>query len=128
MSWCPRTIAVFLLLFWGTVTVHCGLEVDGLIGKPHHATASSTGFDDSDIDADGCISIENGYFAADGDFLALAQPLFVLQFALPELEVEAPQPSLLPGVFHGLAPPELSPSWAFVRRASLPSRAPSSVS
>ena len=120
-----RKIALVLLLLWGVVTVHCGLELDGLLGSEKHAS-TSTDLDDADVD--GCVAIESGYFAADADFLALAQPFFAVAFVLPEVEETVPATRSVAGICHGLAPPELLPSWSFTRRASPPSRAPDSVS
>lgn len=120
-----RVVAVVLLLLWGTVTVHCGLEVDGLFGTPSHAAKSPVG---SDSDPDGCGAIENGYFAADSHDLAVVQPLLAVEFVLHEIDLIPFGPRCVACDEGALVPPELLPSWTFTRRASPPSRAPDFVS
>lgn len=121
-----RVVAVVLLLLWGTVTVHCGLELDGLFGTPSHTAKSPA--DNGDSDPDGCGAIENGCFAADSHDLAVVQPLLAVEFVLHEVELIPLAPHCVARDEGSLAPPELLPSWSFTRRASPPSRAPDFVS
>jgi hypothetical protein len=124
-------IVIVLLLLWGPVTVHCGLEMDGLFGLlPTHAATSPDPHASAppDNDPDGCAAIENGHFESLLSWFTLAAPIEQVSTIWLELSEPFPAAAENPAPVPDSSPPlELQPSWAFQRRAALPARAPNAI-
>jgi len=131
VQWFKTSVTVLLLALWLPAASHALLEQGGWIH-----TAHAEAHDDSDADndnthdaADGLCRVAStnvqvpqpelscGLGLASVDFSLALAALFEAELALPN----GPDPP-------GVAPPELSHTWQFSFRASLPARAPSLVS
>ncbi len=122
-------MTVLLLALWLPATSHALLEQVGWIHTPHTDEEGAPDTDNDHDAADGfCHVASTGVhvpqpelsggqsFALSGFWLTFAA-LFEASLALPN----GPDPP-------GAAPPELSHTWQFSFRASLPPRAPSMIS
>ena len=126
-----RMLAIALLVLWGPVTLHCGLEVDGLFGlvATNSAKAASPPAPFApDTDPDGCGAIENGHFESLPCWFVVTAPaanawMIRPDFVEPKLPVMPPLSSApcWPSV-------EWVPKWAFQRRAASSPRAPGFIS
>ena len=132
MRWFKTVVTVLLLAFWLPATSHALLEQVGWIHTANAGADDASGTDnDNDLDAaDGICHVASTHvqvpkpelsgspslLAFVSLSLALAT-LFEASLALPN----GPDPP-------GVAPPELSHTWQFSVRASLPPRAPSLIS
>jgi hypothetical protein len=128
---CFKTIVTLLLLaVWLPATSHELLEQAGWIHGAHDDTHDASGADNDDHDAaDGFCRVAStdipvpqpdlsgGLGLAYGDFSLTLADLLAAELALPN----GPDPP-------GLAPKEISHTWQFSFRASLPARAPSLIS
>ena len=126
-------VTVLLLAFWLPATSHVLLESAGWIHTEHteHADADHDSGTDNDHDAaDGiCQVVSTNVQVPHPDLNGSTTPFWCLDFtlildALLELSLAAPNGPAPPGA----APPELSQTWQFSSRASLPARAPSIAS
>ena len=124
-------VTVLLLALWQPATSHALLEQIGWIHTAHDDTPDGSGSDtDNDHDAaDGiCQVTSNHVDVPQPDFtggLLWARAAFTLTLAaLFEASCALPSGPDPPGT----APPELSHTWQFSFRASLPPRAPSVIS
>ncbi|MBI3415691.1 MAG: hypothetical protein HY043_10310 [Verrucomicrobia bacterium] len=126
-KWLKTVVTIFLLALWLPATSHPLLEQAGWIHTPH-----ADGVPDTDKDhdaADGLCRIAStdvhvpqpelsgGILLSSLDFFSTLVALVDASLALPN----GPAPP-------GAAPPELSHTWQFAFRASLPPRAPSLIS
>ena len=126
-----RILAIALLVLWGPVTLHCGMEVDGMFGSapilaakaanPHAPVAPDT-------DPDGCGAIETGRFESLLVWLTVPAPdetgcVVWLELSEPDLSVVP-----LPSSESSARCIEWVPRWAFHRRAAHPPRAPCFIS
>lgn len=128
VKWFKTIVTMLLLAGWLPATSHALLEQVGWIH-----TAHADAHDDSDADnhdaADGFCRVAStdvqvpqpelsgGLWLASVGFSLTLATLFEAELALPN----GPDPP-------GAAPPELSHTWQFSFRASLPARAPSVIS
>ncbi len=124
VQWLKTVLTVFLLAFWLPATSHALMEHAGMIH-----TADSQHDDDHDA-ADGiCVNATSHVQAPQPSLAVSVAPLAGFQLWLAICAVvdgSVPEPSgpAPPGV----APPELSQTWHFSLRMSLPARAPSYLS
>jgi len=126
-----RILAIALLALWGPVTLHCGLEVDGMLGSvriqaakaasPHTPVAPDT-------DPDGCGAIETGRFEFLLTWFTIPGPVENVWAIEPEViepklwVVPSPSPE------SSVRSIEWVPRWSFQRRAALLPRAPCIIS
>ncbi len=90
-----RILAIALLALWGPVTLHCGMEVDGMFGlAPIHAAKAASPHAPvaPDTDPDGCGAIETGRFESLLTWFTLPAPVengcvVWLELIEPELSV-----------------------------------------
>jgi hypothetical protein len=131
VKWFKTVVTLLLLSLWLPATSHALLEQVGWIHTAHaDAHGDSDGDNDNNHDAaDGLCRVTStdvqvpqpelsgGLCLASVDFSLTLARLFEAELALPN----GPDPP-------GAAPPELSHTWQFSFRASLPPRAPSLIS
>lgn len=126
-----RILALALLALWGPVTLHCGMEVDGMFGlAPIHAAKAASPHTPvaPDTDPDGCGAIETGRFESLLTWFTVPAPVengcvVWLELIEPELSVVP-----LPLPESAVRSVEWVPRWAFYRRAALSPRAPCWIS
>ncbi len=130
VRWLKTVVTILLLALWLPASTHTLLQQAGWIHTDH-------------ADADGDSDTDNDHDAADGicyvasthvqvqlpELSGAPMPISSLDFALVlgtqlETSLAAPNGPDPPGA----APPELSHTWQFSSRASLPPRAPSLLS
>ena len=118
------------MALWLPATSHALLEQTGWIHTEHTDADGASDTDNDHDAADGICLVASNYVhvpqpdSADSP-LALASVSFSLMLAtLLEASIAAPNGPDPPGA----APPELSHTWQFSSRASLPPRAPSLIS
>lgn len=129
MKWFKTVVTMLLLALWLPATSHALLEQAEWIHTAHtHADGDPDTDNDHDA-ADGICRVAStdvqvpqpeltaGLWLGSVDFSLTLAALFELALALPN----GPAPP-------GAAPPELSQTWQFSSRASLPPRAPSLIS
>ena len=129
VRWFKTVVTVLLLALWLPSTSHALLEESGWIHSPHTDTDRAPDTDNDHDAADGiCLAastdvqvpqpeLTGGLLLAWATFSLTLTALFEASIALPN----GPDPP-------GAAPPELSQTWQFSFRASLPPRAPSPIS
>ncbi len=118
---------MLLLALWLPATSHALLEQAGWIHTGHAADAADTDNDHDAADGNCCVASTNvqvptpdlstGTLLASVDFSLTLAALIDTSLVFPS----GPDPP-------GTAPPELSHTWQFSFRASLPARAPSLIS
>jgi len=122
------TVTVFLLALWLPASSHALLEQVGWIHTAHGGAGGA-----SDTDNDDDHDAADGFFRISSTHVQVPQPDLTggCQFAWASIPLAlAVSSETLLALSNGpdppgVAPPELSPSWQFSVRASLPSRAPS---
>ena len=111
---------------------HCGLElVSGLDFLPCAPSEADAGHPANDCgeDDDGCATVESGlYKVEETEIASVEAPAPFVAFALAMVLTQSWQHAACDQAETVVAPPEISPSWQFVRRAAPPSRAPSLAS
>ncbi len=129
VRWLKTFVTVSLLAFWLPATSHALLEESGWIHTTHTDKDGATDTDNDHDAADGICraastdvqvpqpELTDGRLLACASFWVTPAALFEASLALPK----GPDPP-------GAAPPELSHTWQFSFRASLPPRAPSLIS
>jgi hypothetical protein len=131
VKWFKTVVMMLLLALWLPATSHALLEQVGWIHTAHADAhdASDADNDDNHDAADGLCRVAStdvqvpppeltgGLLLVSADFSLTLAALFETSLALPN----GPDPP-------GAAPPELSHTWQFSFRASLPARAPSVIS
>ncbi len=129
VRWLKTVVTMLLLAFWMPATSHALLEQAGWIHTAHEGTDDHSGTDNDHDAADGICHIAStnvqvpqpelhgGPLLASASLSLALAVLFEASLALPN----GPDPP-------GVAPPELSQTWQFSFRASLPPRAPSLIS
>lgn len=126
-----RILAIALLALWGPVTLHCGMEVEGMFGLvPTHVAKATNPHEPvaPDTDPGGCAAIENGHFESLLTWFTVAAPVAdtcVMWVMADEPEFSwvhlvSPESSTLPL--------DARPCWVFHRRAASSPRAPAFVS
>jgi len=129
MRWCRVMITIALVVFWLPATSHALLEQAGWIHLEETSTDDGSGSDHDHDAADGvCIAGSNHIHVPHPQLSGSPLPLeygdcSLRLAALIETLLVAPAGPDPPGV----APPELSHTWQFSFRASLPPRAPSLI-
>jgi hypothetical protein len=125
-----RLAIVFALLaLWMPAVLHCRLEklpgFSALFSCPHSDAAPSQ---EQDCGDQLCPSIESGDYRTPDDHLEIAV-VDAIQPDVPAGSFAVGRPESAVAVdCPPLSPPELVPSWSFVRRAAASPRAPSPVS
>ena len=129
VRWFETVVTILLLALWLPSTSHALLEESGWIHTPHTDTDSAPDPDNDHDAADGiCLAASTDVQVpqpelSGGTILALLDHFFTLA------RLADPSPALPGGPAPpGTAPPEISQTWQFSFRASLPPRAPSPVS
>ena len=130
VRWLKTVVTVLLLALWLPATSHALLEQAGWI-HTEHADADGDSDTDNDHDvADGiCRAASTDVQVPQPELTGPPMPISSLDFslglaALLQASLAAPNGPDPPGA----APPELSHTWQFSFRASLPPRAPSPIS
>jgi hypothetical protein len=129
VTWLSRMAAVFLLVLWAPVTVHCTLEAMPQFSFLASCCGEESGDDPNHCSADACHSVESGNYRIEDNPDPTSKPtewamsFWLLTGPLASLLAESPDP-IAPG-FSATAPPELSVSWQFTLRAAPVVRAPS---
>lgn len=131
MSGLRRNLAIALLVLWGSVTLHCGLEVDGLFGLLANNSAAAGSPPAPflpDTDPDGCAAIENGHFESLLCWLTVTAPAAGTWMIRRHLAEPKFLMSRRPTARWCLLAEEWVPKWAFQRRAAPSPRAPCFIS
>ncbi len=125
MSRLTKLIALLLVAVWLPVTLHCELEITGLLGPAGECVAS----DDACCNDTACVTVEEALFKDSTPVLTVSAPdastcLVCLALATPPDAFFAE--SALSTVRHE-PPPELRVTWQFLSRAALLARAPDAL-
>ena len=130
VRWLKPIVTILLLALWLPATSHEVLESAGWIHSDHANNASSSDTANDHDAADGVchvaatdVQVPQPSVASSPERSVAADFSLVLA-ALLEASLAAPNGPDPPGA----APPELSHTWQFSSRASLPPRAPSLIS
>ncbi len=125
----PRAIVALLLaLSWLPAALHCGLEDAGVLAVAEACCSHDDASQESKTACGlaSCAEIESGRYQVNTADVKLAPPAWLPDFAPPLLVtlllLEDERNTEIRAIE---APPELLPTWQFVRRAAPPSRAPS---
>ncbi|ATC64857.1 hypothetical protein CMV30_13265 [Nibricoccus aquaticus] len=124
--------ALLLALVWLPATLHCGLEMAGVIGQAdgccHHEEAAPVSGEPAHCGQGFCGIVESGDYQPTQNFLKVPAPPSVLfVFCLIELAPElTPVPEIVASVDVEI-PLEIRRTWHFTARAALSPRAPSFV-
>jgi hypothetical protein len=118
-------IACLLAVLWLPATVHCGLEMAGLLAHEHGVETADIGCAES-CETDSCSGVEDGEFKNASDLLKIAAPTLSvcalhLISALAESAV-VEMPAVSPDKTD--SPPELARTWQFTARMALLPGAP----
>jgi len=116
---------VVLAFLWVPMTQHCQLEALGVIEK---TCTAPTGNDGHSCAGDACNELENGGFKPSSDSLTNVPAPQLLACACAICLNLAPLNAAVaevPSSSAAESPLDWVPSWQFIRRAALPSRAPS---
>lgn len=119
-------VSAILALAWVPMTQHCLLEATGVVAAHCEHSQNSSG---DGCTLDGCKALETGSYKVGSANPVVKAPgvammVFVTQepVTVPLIAVQSGQPK------EGFERPlDWVPSWHFVRRSALPSRAPSLV-
>lgn len=119
-------LCFLLALAWVPVTQHCELEAIGLIANQCDSITHAEGHS---CVGDACNQLESGaYKPTNGSLKAPSPVLMACACVMCSGIVAVIPPAVeLPSRIIVEPPPELRPTWRFVRRAAPLSRAPSSI-
>ena len=129
MRWLKTTVTAVLLALWVPAASHALLAHAGWIHTGHADEHRASDTDNHHDAADGICRITSTEVQMPTPDLSSSQPTFALlsfTFLLFALEAALPAPNGPDPP--GASPPELSHTWQFSFRASLPPRAPSLTS
>ena len=120
-------MGIILALFWLPITSHCLLErLSGLefLSCCTHA-AEPCANEEKDCETDACAVVEEGFYKVQDNGDLLPERVFQSSLLLPDIFLAESVKCLPPS--REVSRPELTASWQFAYRASLPIRAPSST-